>query len=160
MVLQLSYFSSPLFPSIRYLPFPPALSPLSSWIMHKSYLAIPLPILFLISPSLFFTYQLVFLNPWTFSPILPLPLPTDNPPNDLHIYNSVSVLLFCLVCFLDSIVDSCEFAILMFIVFMFFFKNVSLTISYNSGLVMMSSFSFTLSGNYSVLRFLNDRFAG
>ena len=57
-----------------------------------------------------------------FSPILPSSLPTDNPPNDLHIYDSVPVLLVCLVCYLDSIADSCEFiAILMFIIFIIFF---------------------------------------
>ena len=65
---------------------------------------------------------IMLLIPCTFSPYhLPSPFPADNPPNDLHIYDSVPVLLLC---FLDSIVDSCEFiAILMFIVFIFFLHN-------------------------------------
>ena len=78
-------------------------------------------------PCLFYTYQFVLLNPYTFSPILPLPLSTDNLPNDLHIYDSVSVLYVCLVCFLDLTVDSCEFiGILIFIVLILFFLNKSL----------------------------------
>ena len=62
-------------------------------------------------PCLFCTCQFVLLNPSTFSPILPHPLPADNPPNDLHIYDAVPVLVVCLVCLLDSIVDSCEFVV-------------------------------------------------
>ena len=52
-------------------------------------------------------------------PIFPLPNPSDNPPCDLHFCDSVPVLLACLVTvFLGSVVDSCEFVvILMFIVF-------------------------------------------
>ena len=76
------------------------------WVMHISYLASPFPILFLTSPCLFCTYQLCFLIPVTLSPISPFPLPTDNPPNDLYIYFSASVLLVFLVLFLESIVDS------------------------------------------------------
>ena len=57
------------------------------------------------------------------SPILPLP--ADNPLNDLHIYDSIRVVAVYLVCFgvfLDSVILSCEFVvILMFIVLMFFF---------------------------------------
>ena len=37
--------------------------------------------------------------PCTFSPILPSPLPTDNPPRDLSFCDSVPVLVVCLVCF-------------------------------------------------------------
>ena len=74
---------------------------------------------------LFCTYKFLLLDPYTFSLILPLP--TGNYPNDLHIYDFVSVLLVCLVYFLDSIVESCEFiAILVFIVLIFFFLNKSL----------------------------------
>ena len=61
----------------------------------------------------------MLLNPYTFSPILSFPLPTDNPPNGLQIYDFVPVLLVYLVCYLDSIIDSCVFiAILMFIEFL------------------------------------------
>ena len=113
----------PLCPPPPNIPFPPAIPSLSSypWVMHLSSLASPFPILFLTSLCLFCTYQFVLLNPCTISLILPLPPPTDNPPNDLHIYDSVSVLLVALVGFLDSVVDSCEFiANLMFIVLIFF----------------------------------------
>ena len=98
------------------------------WVMHISSLASPFPTLYLTYPCLFCTYQFVLLIPCTFSLFSPLPLPTDNPPNHLHIYDSVSVLLVCFVLFLDSIVDSCEFiVILMFIVLiLFFFLNMSL----------------------------------
>ena len=78
-------------------------------------LNLPLSILFL---------PIMLLSPCTFSPILPSPLPADNPPNDLHTYDFVSVLVVCLVCFcfLDVVVDRCEFVvILMFIVLIFFF---------------------------------------
>ena len=34
-------------------------------------------------------------------------LPSGNYQNVLRIHDSVSVLLVCLICFLDSIVDSC-----------------------------------------------------
>ena len=108
--------------------FPPAITPLSScpWAIRVSSLASPFPILFLTSPCLFCSYQLCFLIPAPFLPFSPFPLPADNPPNDPHTYDSVPVLVVCLVCFcfyfLDSVVDSCEFVvILMFIVFIFFF---------------------------------------
>ena len=70
------------------------------WIMHISSLASPFPILFLISPCLFCTYQLYFLFPVPFPPFSFLPLPTDNHSFDLHIYDSVSVLFVCSLCFL------------------------------------------------------------
>ena len=129
MLLQLSQFS----PFAPLHPVPPILSSnpphLSSclWVMHVSSLASPFSILFLTSLCLFFTYLFVLLNPYTLSSILLLPLPTGNHLNDLHIYDSVSVLLVCLVCFLDSIFDCCEFiAILMCIVLIFFFFSKSL----------------------------------
>ena len=58
-------------------------------------LNIPLSILYL---------PIMLLNPCNFIPNLPLP--TDNPPTDLYIYFSASVLLVFLVLFLESIVDS------------------------------------------------------
>ena len=74
---------------------------------------------------LFCSYHFILLHPCTFSVI---PLPSGNPPNDLSIYNFVSILLVCLICFLDSVVGSCEFiSILLFIVLIiFFFLNKSL----------------------------------
>ena len=53
--------------------------------------------------------DLCFLIPAPFPPFFPFPLLADNPPNDLHIYDSVPVLVVCLLCFLDSAVDSCGF---------------------------------------------------
>ena len=75
--------------------------PLSScpWVMHKSSLASPFPIFFLISPCLFCTYQLCFLFPLPFPPFSLLLLPADNPPCDLYFCDSVPVLIVCLVCF-------------------------------------------------------------
>ena len=55
------------------------------------------------SPSLFCTYYLCFLFPVPFLPFCPLPLPTNNPPCDLHFSDSVPVLVvplvFVLFCF-------------------------------------------------------------
>ena len=81
------------------------------WVVHISSLASSFPILFLPSPCLFCTYHLCFFFHVTFPPISRLPLPTDNPPRDLHFCDSISVPVVCLVCFcfLDSVVDSCEF---------------------------------------------------
>ena len=92
--------------------------------MHISALA-PFPIPFLKhSPCLFHATNLCFLIPAPFHPFSPFPLPANNPPNDLHIYDSAPALLVCVVCFLDTHADSGEFiAILMFIVLIFFFLN-------------------------------------
>ena len=62
----------------------------------KTVLNLPLSILYLcnyVSKSLY-----IF-------PHFPLLLPANNPPNDLHIYDSTPVLVVCL-CFLESVVDS------------------------------------------------------
>ena len=70
--------------------------------------------------------QVVVLSPCTFPPFSSNPFPADNPPCDLHIYDSVPVLVVCLVFgffFLDSGVDSCE---LLLIVLIFFFLSKSL----------------------------------
>ena len=121
------------FPAPPSTPLPRSNSPLSScqWVMHISSLASPFAILFLTSPCLFGPYQLCFLIPVPFPLFSSFPLPADNPPNDLHVYDSVPVLLVCLVwfcfSFLDSVVDSCEFVvILMFIVLIFSLLNKSL----------------------------------
>ena len=130
MLLQLSQF----FP-FAYLhlvpPFPPAFPSLSScpWVMHVSSLASTVPILFLTSPCLFCTYHLCFLFPVPFPSFSPSPLPADNPPCDLHFCDSVPVLIVCLVLgvLLGTVVDSCEFiVILLFIVLIFFLLNKSL----------------------------------
>ena len=42
---------------------------------------------------------IMLLNPCTFSPLYPFSHTADNPPNGIHIYDSVPVLLVCLVLF-------------------------------------------------------------
>ena len=128
MFYWLCYSNCPNFSSFAPLypvpPFPPAIPSISScpWVVHISSLATTFPILFLTSPIYFVPTNLYFSIPESFLPFSPFPLPTDNPPNELHHCDSVSVLLVCLVCLLDSILDSCEFiTILMFIVLTFFF---------------------------------------
>ena len=91
------------------------------WLLHFLYF-------FKISPCLFHIYQLCFLFLVPFLSFFPLPLGADNLPIDLHINDSVPLLVVCTFCVLDSVVDSCEFvAILMVIVLFFFFKQVPLT---------------------------------
>ena len=122
MLLRLSQFF-PFAPFHPVSPFPPAIHPRSScpWVRHVSSLASPFPVLFLKSPCLFYAYHLF---PAPFPPFSPFPFPAHNPPNDFHNCDSVPVLIVDLVCFSDSIIDSCEFiAILMSIVFIFFFLN-------------------------------------
>ena len=114
------------------LPLLPIFPPFSScpWVIQIGSLASTFPTLFLTSLCLFCTYQLYFLFPVPFPPFSSLPYPTDNLPCDLHFCDSVPVLLVCLVCFwvfLGSVVNSCEFGIiLVFIFLIFFFFNKSL----------------------------------
>ena len=99
ILLQLShFFFSTLFPSAMNTSshLHSLLLSSCSWVIHMSSLASPFPILFLTS-RLFCTYYL-FLIPCIFSSILSLPLPTGNPPCDLHFCNSSPVLVVCLVC--------------------------------------------------------------
>ena len=135
----LIFFS--LYPPTPVSTFPPAILPLSSgpWVTCVSSLASPFRILFLTSPCLFCSCQLCFLSPAPFSPLSPSPLPADNPLNDPRTYAYVPVLVVCLVCFcfyfLDSVVDSCEFVIiLMFIVLIFNLIVFSLYLSSTSPL--------------------------
>ena len=74
--------------------------PLSSypWVV-QSFLASPFPMLVLTPPCLFWTYHLCFLIPAPFPPLSRFPLPADNPPNDLYIYDSVPVLVVCFIRF-------------------------------------------------------------
>ena len=107
-------------------PLPSSNPPISScpWVMCVSSLASPFPILFFRSCCLFCPYKLCFLILLLFPPYSPFPFQADNPPCDLHFYDSVSVLVVCLVCFcfLDSVVDSCESVVIfLFIVLIFFF---------------------------------------
>ena len=75
-------------------------------------LNLPLSILYL---------STMLLIPCTFSAILPLLLPVDNSPCDLHFCDSVPLLVVSLVCFwfLGSVVDSCHFTTHIFYLFLF-----------------------------------------
>ena len=134
MLSELSQFF-PLCPLPPAPLFPSAMSLLSScpWVVHISSLASPFPIQFLTSPCLFCTYHLGFLCPVSLSPFLLPPPPTDNPPCDLHFCEPVPVLVVCLVhfcCFffffLGSVVNSCEFVVILVLIFLIFFLNKSL----------------------------------
>ena len=68
------------------------------------------------------TTYLYFLIPSRLHSSSHIPLPYGNHQNALHTYDSVSVLLVCLVCFLDTFVDILVFiTILLFIVLIIFF---------------------------------------
>ena len=92
---------SPLYSPLPCKPPPIIIPHLSScpWVIHISSLAFLFPILFLTFPCLFCTCHLYFLFPVPLPPFSPTPLPTDNPPCDLYICESVPLLAVCLVCF-------------------------------------------------------------
>ena len=119
MLLQLSHFFSPLHPAPPLSLVSP--TPLSShlWVIHISSLASPFPILFLTSPCLFCTYHLCFLFTVPFLPFSPHH--ADNPPCHLHFCVFIPVLVVGLVCFcscfLGSVVDSCEFFVILLFIF-------------------------------------------
>ena len=128
MLLQLSHFTpfNTLHPTHPSYPHSP---PFSScpWVIHISSLASTFPILFLPSPCLSSTYHLCYLFSVPFS-LSPPPTPVDNPPCDLHFRDSVLVIGVCLVFVLGVVVNNCEFVvILLFISFIFFFLDKSLT---------------------------------
>ena len=111
MLLQFSHFF-PFAPFCLVPPFSSAISP--PWFMSVGHackffgfsltytiLNLPLSILFL---------QIMLLDPCTISLFPVFQSQTDIPPNDPHTYDSVLILVVCLVCicfcFLDSVVDS------------------------------------------------------
>ena len=104
-----SYYNYPKFPALT----PPSSTPHSlkqspytcPWVMCISYLATPFPILYFASPWLFCNYLFILHTLLTSSPLSPASLPSSKHQSALCICDSVSVLLVCLVCFLDSIVD-------------------------------------------------------
>ena len=73
--------------------------------MHVSSLDTPFPILYFTSPQLLYKYLSAFFNPFSVHsfPYTPLPPATIK---TLSISMILSVALVCLVCFLDSIVDT------------------------------------------------------
>ena len=95
-------------------------------VMCISSLAPPFPILYVTSHDCSVITYLYFLIPSPLHPFSPTLLPSGNNQNVLRIHDSVSVILVCLVCFLYLIVDMYVFAILFFIVLIFFFLNKSL----------------------------------
>ena len=132
------------------------------WVMCINSLATPFPILYCTSPWPFCNYQFVLLNPLASSPI---------PPHSPPIWQPSKCSWcpwFCLCSCLLSLFFrfSCVeryvlIGILLYIVLIFFFLSKSFNISYNSGVVMMNSFSFFLSGKIFIcLSILNDRSAG
>ena len=108
----------------------PAASPtLSScpWVVHINYLAFSISCAILNLPLSILYLPFMLFIPSTFSPVPLFSLPADNPPCDLHFCVSIPVLVVCSVhfwfCFLGSVVDSCEFVvILLFIVFYLFLR--------------------------------------
>ena len=85
MLLQLSHFFSPSFPSTLHPPshqHPPTLVHVHGlyisvlWLLHFLYYSYPPPVYFV--PTIYASYSLYLF------PILPLSLPADNPPCDLH----------------------------------------------------------------------------
>ena len=92
-----------IFPFVSLSPAPPSLqqSPLQFISMGHAYKFFHFPISYTILNTLLSILYLsiMLLSPCTIFPIHPFPLPGDNPPNDLHIYESVLVLIVCLISF-------------------------------------------------------------
>ena len=97
------------------------------WVMYICSMATIFPVLTFTFPWLFCNTNLYFIIPSHFSPISLTPFLSGNHQNGLCIYDSVSVLLVHLFCFLDSIVDRYIFiAILLFIFFISLFLKKTL----------------------------------
>ena len=107
-------------PSTQHSPFPQQ-SPHHVHGSCRGSLAIPFPILYFTSIWLFYNYLFVLLNHLISSPF-PIPtVPSGNHQNALRIHDLVFVLLLCLVCFLESIVDRyiyCHFIVHSFHLFL------------------------------------------
>ena len=137
MLLQLSHFFFPLFPSTLHPSshqHSPTLVHVHGFYIYKffgfciSYAILNPPPL----PRLFCAYHLCFLFPVPFAPFSHLPLPSNNPPCDLNFCGSGPILVVCLgyfcFCVLRSVVDSCEFVFFLLFIFLiiFFFLDKSL----------------------------------
>ena len=130
MLLQLSHFPS-LFPSTLHLPSHQHPPPLSScpWVVHLSSLASPFPMLFLTFPVYFvptiYASHSLYLSPHSLaSSSLLITLPVISISVNLFLF----YCLFSLFLFLGSVVDSCEFAVILLFIFLiiFFFLGKSL----------------------------------
>ena len=107
----------------------------------------------------------------TFSPYSSLPLPTENPPCDVHFSDFAPVLVVCLV-FVFIVFLPLIFQVHLLIVvnllsfycsyFLSSFSQISpFNVSYNNGLVMMNSLNQTLFGKHFICpSILNESFAG
>ena len=98
-LLQFSQFFPLYHPSALHsqpscIPHPPRSCP---WFILINSLISVFSIPFLTSPHLFYVYQLCFLVPVPFPPILLLSLPTEKSPYDLHFSGWAVVLVVCLV---------------------------------------------------------------
>ena len=79
------------------------------WVIRISSLATPFLHCTLHPHGYSVTTYLYFLIPSPLHPLPHVPFPSGNHHNALRIHDSVSVLLVCLVCFLDTVVDSFVF---------------------------------------------------
>ena len=163
MLLQLSHFPpfNPLHPAH---PLPPTFAPYSScpWVIHVSSLASTFPIIFLTSPCLFSTYYLCYLFSVHLPTLSPSHSPTNNSPCDLHFCSSVPVLVVCLVFVfvLGSVINNCEFVVILLFIFSIIFSYISPFNILYKGLVMMNSFNLTLAGKHFICpSILNESFA-
>ena len=126
MLLQLSQFSPLCLPSTQHPPLPQATHPplfMSTGHAYKLFGYSHFLYCTLHPHGYSVTTYLYFLIPSALHPFSPTPSPSGSHQNTLHIHDSLSVVLVCLVCFLDSIFDRYVFtAILLFIlIFIFFF---------------------------------------
>ena len=100
MLLHLSHFFSPLFPSALHLPLSSISLPLFMS-MGRTYKFFGFSIFYSIlnaTPSILYLLFMLLI-PCTFPPFPPLPVTTDNPSCDLHFCDSVPVLVVCLAGF-------------------------------------------------------------
>ena len=137
MLLQFSQYF-PFIPPPPSMLRPSSIPPLSScpWVVHTSSLSSLFPIPFLSLPVYFMPTNYTSSSLYLFPLISPLPFPIENHPCDVHISDSVPVLVVCLVfvfivflsfIFLGSVVNNYEFVvILLFIFLIFLFLDKSL----------------------------------
>ena len=155
MLLQLSWFF-PLSPPSPSTPLSLRQSPHHNscpWVTCTSSLATPFPILYCTSPWLSCNYLFVLFNPLTSSPFPPHP-PAIWQPSKCSPDPWFCLWTCLLSLFLDSIVDRYVFmAILLFIVLIFFFSQISPFNISNNNWVIVNSFSFFLSGKLFYLPF-------
>ena len=132
MLLKLTHSFLLLYSPPPCIPFPPSFPHLSSclWVIHKTSLASPFPILFITSSYIFCPYHLCFLFPVPF----PDSTPTPSPLMTLHVMSiSVNLFLFWLFAqfifgfgfFLGSVVDSCEFVVILLFIFLIIFFSLN-----------------------------------